>query len=309
MDYPGLRAFVVVAQEGNLTRAAERLHVTQPALSLQLKRLQTSLGVTLFERMPRGMRLTETGRKLLPAAERALAAATEFRAAAVGLKGSVTGLLRLGTIVDPEFLRLGSCLRQLAERHPGLTFALQHGMSGAMSREVEAGHCDVAFALGPPGLDDLRERFHVLSLTSFAYRVVAPPGWAGQVRGKGWRDLAPLPWIGTPPESVHSRLLGRIASAEHVTFNQVAQVDLEPSMMDLVTSGVALALARDSLALRAAHANGVAIADAVTVPAELGLICRKERYAEPPIKAALETVGEVWRSEHYDALTEAPSPG
>ncbi len=297
MDYSGLRAFVVVAQEGNLTRAAERLHVTQPALSLQLKRLQASLGVTLFERMPRGMRLTETGRKLLPAAERALGAATEFRAAAVGLKGSISGVLRLGTIVDPEFLRLGSCLRLLVERHPGLTFALKHGMSGAMAREVETGNTDVAFTLGEPGLEDLKDRFHVRPLTGFVYRVVAPPGWAGQVRGKGWRDLAPLPWIGTPVESVHSRLLGRIALAEQVSFNHVAQVDLEPSMMDLVTSGVALALARDSLALRAAHANGVAIADAVTVPAALGLICRKDRHSEPAIRAALDIIGEIWRSE------------
>jgi DNA-binding transcriptional LysR family regulator len=153
MDYSGLRAFVMVAQEGNLTRAADRLCVTQPALSLQLKKLQESLDVTLFERLPRGMRLTQAGRQLLPAAERVLTSATEFRAAAVSLKGSVMGTLRLGTIVDPEFLRLGACLRLLAERHPGLSFVLQHGMSGAMAREVETGSLDVAFALGAPGLE------------------------------------------------------------------------------------------------------------------------------------------------------------
>ena len=113
MDYTRLRAFVTVAREGNLTRAAERLFLSQPALSLQLKRLQESLGVTLFERMPRGMRLTEAGRTLLPAAERSLNAVAEFRAAAVGLKGMVGGRLRVGTIVDPEFLRLGGFLRSL----------------------------------------------------------------------------------------------------------------------------------------------------------------------------------------------------
>ena len=113
MDYSGLRAFVTVAREGNLTRAAERLFVTQPALSLQLKKLHESIGVMLFERRPRGMRLTEAGQKLLPAAERALTAAAEFRAAATRLKGSVTGRLRLGTIVDPEFLRMGPFLTSL----------------------------------------------------------------------------------------------------------------------------------------------------------------------------------------------------
>lgn len=146
-------------------------------------------------------------------------------------------------------------------------------------------------------MEEQRAHFHVLMLTGFVYRVVAPPGWAGQVRGKGWRELAQLPWIGTPAESVHSRLLARIFAAQGVEQNVVARVDLEPSMMDLVKSGVALALARDSLALRAAHAEGVAIADAVSVPAELGFICRRDRRQEPPIAAAMEVVEQVWRGD------------
>lgn len=307
LDYAGLRAFVVVAQEGNLTRAADRLLITQPALSLQLKRLQASLGLSLFDRQPRGMRLTDSGRKLLPAAERALSAASEFRAAADSLQGSVSGELRLGTIVDPEFLRLGPCLRLLAERHPGLTFSLRHGMSGALARDVDSGTLDVAFTLGPPGLDDLHDRFQVRPLTGFRYQVVAPPGWSGQVRGKGWRDLAALPWIGTPRESVHNRLLARVATQERVTFNHVAMVDLEPSMMDLVTSGVALALARDSLALCAAHANGVVIADAVALDAELAVICRKDRHQEPPVRAALDVISEIWHGDAYDAFQSTPA--
>lgn len=292
-----MRAFVTVAREGNLTRAAERLFLTQPALSLQLKKLQSQLGLTLFERTPRGMRLTEGGRSLLPAAERALAAAAEFNAAAVGLKGSVSGRLRLGTIVDPEFLRLGAFLGLLAERHPALAFELSHGMSGAVAREVEAGALDVAYTLGEPGLPELAGRFEAVPLTVFDYRVVAPPGWAGQVRGKGWRELAALPWIATPPESVHNRLLSRVFAAEGVEPRVVAWVDLEPSMLDLVRSGVALALARDSIALRAAHAEGVAIADAVRVQAELGFVCRAGRAAEPHIAAAMGVMRELWRGE------------
>lgn len=297
MNFAELRAFVLVAQEGNLTRAAEQLCLTQPALSLQLKKLQESFGTVLFERYPRGMRLTQAGRQLLPAAERVLAAVNEMRAAASSLNGSVLGNLRLGTILDPEFLRLGACLRLLAERYPALSFTLRHGMSGAVAREVDAGNLDVAFALGAPGLEDLRERFQVLTLTGFVYRVIAPPSWGGQVRGKGWRELARLPWIGTPPESAHHRLLARVAASEVLQFNVVAQVDLEPSMMDLVKSGVALALARDSLALRAAHADGLVVADAVTLPAEMSVICRKERYQDPIVKAAMDIVAEVWRSD------------
>jgi DNA-binding transcriptional LysR family regulator len=295
MDFLSLRAFVTVAREGNLTRAAERLFVTQPALSLQIKKLQKQLDVRLFERTPRGMRLTEAGQRLLPVAERALAAVAEFSAAAAGLSEQISGRLRLGTIVDPEFLRLGRFLSALAERHPALSFELSHGMSGSVARQVEDGQLDVAYTLGLPGLPELREQFHVIELTGFSYRVVAPPGWAGQVRGKGWRALAALPWIGTPEGSVHRRLLSAIFSAAGARQNVVAQVDLEPSMLDLVCSGVGLTLVRHSLALNAAHARGVVIADAVSVDAALGIVCRADRRNEPPIDAAMTVMAEIWR--------------
>lgn len=297
MDIHHLKSFVTVAQEGNLTRAAESLCVTQPALSLQLKKLQEELEIGLFERTSRGMRLTEAGQRLLPAAQRALAGMAEFRSASAGLKNAVSGQLRLGTIVDPEFLRLGSLLSALAKRHPTLRFELSHGMSGTVTRWVEQGDLDVAHTLGTPGFPELAGRFHVVGLTEFSYRVVAPPGWAAQIKNKGWRELASLPWIETPPDSVHHRLLHNVFTAEGVQPHIVARVDLEPSMLDLVRSGVALALTRDSLALRAAHAEGVVIAERVSVAAELGLVCRADRVQEPPIKAAMETIQHVWRGD------------
>ncbi len=66
MDLTLLRSFVVVAREGNLTRAAVRLHVSQPAVSLQLKNLQETLGVSLFSRASHGLVLTRDGEALLP---------------------------------------------------------------------------------------------------------------------------------------------------------------------------------------------------------------------------------------------------
>lgn len=294
MDFNLLRTFVTLAREGNLTRSAERLHLTQPALSLQIKRLNEQLGVTLFERTSRGMRLTTQGMQLLPAAERALAAAGEMRALASGLAGQVSGRLRIGTIVDPEFLRLGSFLKRLVETHPGIVTDLAHGMSGAQRDEVAAGRLDVAWTLGLPGMSDVDASFHVVTLTGFNYRVIAPPGWGERVRGKDWAALLQLPWVGTPPASVHRRLLEPVFRAAGKEPRYVAQVDLEPSMLDLVKSGVGLSLARDSIALRLAHAEGIAVADAVAVPAELGFLCQAGRRGEAPIEAAFEVIAAVW---------------
>ncbi len=294
MEYSLIKAFIAIAQEGNLTRAAERLCITQPALSLQLKKLQDSVGLVLFKRTPRGMQLTDEGRRLLASAEQALESFAAFQSAAAGLKGIVHGELKVGTIVDPEFLRLGVFLKMMANHHPGLTYELRHGISGSVLKEVEQGSLDVAFTLGFPGLAELTQRYHVHVLADFNYRVIAPPSWRSLVKGKDWQGLSLLPWIATPPESVHHRLLGRVFGDLGIEPNVVAKVDVESSMMDLVQSGVALALARDSLALQAAHEQGIVIADKVSIDASLGFICRRDRFTEPPIRAAMEVVRAVW---------------
>ena len=82
MELYQLRSFAAVAELGHLTRAAERLHISQPAVSAQIKALEDELGVTLFERVSSGMVLTSAGRKLLPAAEKVLDAAQALRSRA-----------------------------------------------------------------------------------------------------------------------------------------------------------------------------------------------------------------------------------
>ncbi|HEX2531618.1 MAG TPA: LysR family transcriptional regulator [Burkholderiaceae bacterium] len=289
MDLTQLRTFVVVAQEGNLTRAAERLHLTQPAVSLQIKSLQASLNLQLFSRTPNGMALTNDGAKLLPYAQRVMASVAEFRQGADALHSTLSGTLAIGTILDPEFIRLGAFLRRLVETYPKLATQLQHGMSGWVLQQVRSGALDVGYYLGTPGRE-----FHFQTLTSFTYNVVAPPGWKSRVAGKDWRALAKLPWIWTPPESAHNRLLTKIFAQYKATPNQVALVDQESSMLDLVKSGVGLSLVRESIALGEAHAHGLAVADAVNLSIELSFIVLAKRKNEAAIAAAFTLLQNLW---------------
>lgn len=293
MDLNQLRAFVTVAHEGNLTRAAERLHVSQPAVSLQLKALQNSLDLQLFSRIPSGVQLTDDGAKLLPLAERALAGVNELTQSARLLHaraaGTLTGSLSIGTILDPEFTRLGAFLKQLVETYPQLSTQLRHGMSGDVLRQVENGSLDVGHYLGRAP-----RQFHCLTLTPFSYSVVAPRGWKNRVAGRDWRALARLPWIWTPPQSAHNRLLSKTFAQYRVSPNKVALVDQESSMLDLVKSGVGLSLMREAVALREAHAHGLTIADAVSLDSELSFITLKRRRNEPAIAAVLAILSALW---------------
>ncbi|MFM0192337.1 LysR family transcriptional regulator [Paraburkholderia strydomiana] len=297
MDLTLLRAFVTVAREGNLTRAAVQLHLTQPAVSLQIKHLQETLGVTLFTRTSHGLSLTRDGQALLPHAERALAAAADVQRAAQSLRQEVRGRLRIGTILDPEFLRLGGFLKQLVETWPHIETALRHGMSGWVLDQVRAGELDVGYYIGVPSEDDARDgpAFHTLTLTRFQYRVLAPAGWRDRVKGaRDWRSLAAFPWIWTPPASAHNRLLSRAFGEAGVKPVKVAEVDQEPSMLDLVKSGVGLTLARDAIAIAEAHAHALTIVEGITVPTQLSFITLDERKDEPAIAAALKLIEQQW---------------
>ncbi len=297
MDLTLLRAFITVAREGNLTRAAVQLHLTQPAVSLQIKHLQATLGVTLFTRTSHGLSLTRDGQALLPHAERALGAAADVQRAAQSLRHEVRGRLRIGTILDPAFLRLGGFLKQLVETWPSIETALRHGMSGWVLEQIRAGELDVGYYIGLPSDDDTREgpAFHAVTLTHFQYRVLAPAGWKDRVKGaRDWRSLAALPWIWTPPASAHNRLLSRCFGEAGVKPVKVAEVDQEPSMLDLVKSGVGLTLARDATAIAEAHAHALTIVEGMTVPTQLSFVTLDERKDEPAIAAALKLIEQQW---------------
>ena len=289
MELSQLRAFVTVAREGNLTRAALQLHLTQPAVSLQIKALQQSLKVQLFSRTPTGMALTADGTKLLPLAERVISGSIELVHAAQALNSTITGDLAIGTILDPEFTRLGAFLKLLVEAHPHISTRLQQGMSGWVEQQIRGGQLDVGYFVGTPARD-----CHSVVLTSFVYNVVAPQGWRRRIENKDWKSLATLPWVWSPPESVHHRLLTKVFDQHQVNPTKVAMVDQEASMLDLVKSGIGLSLVRDSIALREARAHGLVIANAVSVTTELSFLCLSSRRQETAIARAFQLMQDLW---------------
>lgn len=300
-DLRTLKAFVTVAREGNVTRAAERLHLTQPAVTLQLKRLAADTGITLFRRTSAGLELTLEGALLAAKAEQVLAALVDFGQTAGHLATRVRGKLRIGTIIDPEFTRLGAFLKALVESGPGIETELRHGMSGDVPEGLRRNELDVGYFLGDirdfdpvAGLSPDENLFHAKELARLTYLVVAPPSLAGFVRGQDWPDLAALPWIGTPPASVHNRLLGRVFGELGVRQNVVASVDQEASMLAMVRTGLGLSLCRESLALNEHQAHGLVIADRVQIETALSFVCLNARANDPTIQFAFDAVTRIW---------------
>ena len=203
MELYQLRSFVVVAEMGHLTRAAEKLHLSQPAISAQIKALENEFELALFERSYSGMTLTPAGQRLLTDVERVLDAAQALRHVAKALKGEVTGRVRVGTSSDPGFIRVGDFLNVQIARHPLLQVELHQEVTGTAFAKVLDGDLDASFYYGDlehPAMGRLR-------LRASDYRVAAPAAWSGRVIDASWNELVLQPWIITPSISSHHKLV------------------------------------------------------------------------------------------------------
>jgi DNA-binding transcriptional LysR family regulator len=147
VDLRHLRSFVVVAEEGNVGRAARRLFITQPALSRQLKQLEDELGVVLFLRVPRGVELTVAGRELVQKARIALEAAEE--ALTIGHPTEPAGRLVVGVSLAGQREHWFGLAEAFSRRHDAVDVELRSALSEALQRQLVAGELDVAIVLEP----------------------------------------------------------------------------------------------------------------------------------------------------------------
>lgn len=281
MEIYQLRTFLTVARCGHLTRASEQLHLSQPAVSKQIRSLEDELGVSLFERTPFGVVLSQAGKLLLPYAEKTFSDASELVTAAQHLKGKVAGTVRIGTIIDPESLKLGEFLTSMVDAHPLIEIKLVHGISGRILDMVGAGELDAGFYLGPcndPGIV-------ALELRKVAYVVVAPVQWAERIRDADWPALASLPWVGTPEHSSQYRIQASLFEGRGLKQNTVIEADQESSMISLVKTGVGLCLMREELASPAAARCEVVIVEGAPIPCLLSFLYSETRSTDPLIEA------------------------
>jgi DNA-binding transcriptional LysR family regulator len=293
MELYQLRTFTAVAEEGHLTRAAERLHVSQPAVSGQIKALEQELDVRLFERSASGMALTVAGRELLASAQRVLTAAEEMKQTARRLTGEIAGVLRIGTVSNPASIRLGDLLTAAIERHPRLQLELQHEVSGAALEAVREGRLDASFYFGDaPGRD-----VFALKLREPVYCVAAPAAWADRIGAADWAEIAAMPWILTPAISTHNRLVTRLFEEQGIEPPQRrVEADQESVIETLVVSGVGVSLLREELAQERAAAGEICIWDKARLRTTLWFVCAAGREEDPLLKTLFALLREVWQS-------------
>ncbi len=290
MDLNQLRSFHAVAESGNLTRAAERLHLSQPAVSAQIKALEDSLEQKLFHRSSSGMELTQAGRRLLELAERVMAAAEDLKLAARAMKGNVSGRLRIGTLSDPQFIRLGEFMGRALARYPLLELELQTEISGTALEHVKDGELDASFYFG----EVTDAGIATLPLGEMAYRIAAPGAWGERMRDADWHGLAAMPWVLPPENSTITRRVRALFGEHGAELTTHIGADNEGVIVNLVESGVGLSLLREDLAFDRQAAGAVAVWEGTRIATQLAFAYLRERAHDPAIGALLQVLRETW---------------
>lgn len=249
LDLRQLRYFLAVADELHFGRAAERLGMAQPPLSQQIRRLEGSLGVSLFVRSKRRVELSEAGRVLKAEAGRLLAQAEQAARAAQRAGRGEAGNLRIGYTSTCAFTPLVlEVLRRYQQTHSGVVLALSEMHSAEQLRALRDGRIDAAFIRSP--VSDPHASFDAVTLLEEPL-VAALPSAHPRV-GEATLALADLhdePFILFPREAGAGLFDAIIAACRQAGFDprQVQEAPQFTSIIGLVSAGLGISLVPSGL--------------------------------------------------------------
>ena len=234
MDFKQLRALLVVAETGSVTRAAELLNLVQPAVTRQLRMLEDDVGAVLFHRGRQGMELTEAGRTLVDYARRALDQLDRARAELKPDAGQLGGIVSVGLLPSVCDLLSSRLVSEVSRTQPGIRIRIVMGYAGHLQQWLESGEVDLALLYDPAPSPDRMVR---PLLEESLWVVGLPKSGLNEQTPIHISDLSNQPLI--LPGASHGlrTLVEHACAAQSVRLNVVAETNSMSVQKSLVLGG------------------------------------------------------------------------
>ena len=249
MELRQLAYFEAVVRYGGFSRAAEQLRIAQPAVSAQVRRLETELGTPLLERTTRRVALTHAGELFLARVRTVLGQLDGARADLAELAAVRRGHVRIGATLVLGSLDLPRSLAQFRRRYPGVTLALRAGLIADLLGDLGSGEIDIV--LGPLH-PELLDGFVAQPLVEERIVLVTPPGRPARRLAPGGAavlaDFAGEPFVCLPAGSGLHAILVAAAAAAGFTPRIQLETHSPASIRELVAAGLGVALMAESSA-------------------------------------------------------------
>lgn len=289
MDLNQLRTFVTVAEIKNLTKAAEKLFLTQPAISNHIKLLENEFNIKLFQRHHRTMELTIAGSRLYEEAISALNAAKNFVQKAKLVNNQYS--CHLGTISAPTILGLPQILSQLQAQFNSINLVIHQNISGHIIDKVLNKELDAGFIIGE---DIENEKLQIIKLAPINLCFIAPYKWKDKFNHFKWQDISNYCWISTPKECSFSKISERFFDKKNIKLQSTIIADQEKTLTELVSMELGLSLVREDIALSAQELKQIVIINNERITSHLCFIWNKDKYPSPVIPELLKIVKDIW---------------
>jgi DNA-binding transcriptional LysR family regulator len=289
IDLVQLRTFVAVAEEQHLTRAAERLHVSQSAASAHVRAIEERLGTQLFVRTNRSLELTAAGQLLAQKAKALLNEEAVFTSFARELKGKIEGKLAVGTSSEPG-TRIGEVLAALRAKHPLVGIDVMARTSTGTRQGLMSGELDVGVLLGRPA----EAAFTYYVLTNVPYRIAGPAAWKKQIDAADWADLARLPWLTPSSSSAYSAMLAQLFGEKDLELNSVIRFDNSAVGRTALRAGAGMMLLREDHALQGEQEGYLALSPIADAKVALSIAHQSARKNDPLLQAFVEAARVPW---------------
>lgn len=231
MDARQLTQFLGVVDHGGFGKAAEALHISQPSLSQTIRQLERELGVELFHRVGRGVRLSEPGRELIAPARRVVRDLEVARAAVTATKELQRGTVDIVSMPSPGIEPLTTLIRDFASRFPGMTLNVSAAFTAdEVIAAVRSGTAELGLlgSAGVPYSGDLG----VLWLERQPLVLISPPGTEGS-RAVSRSEIAGLDLVVSPRGSLMRQLVDDLLTSG-TTVRIVAEIAHRTSLLPLV---------------------------------------------------------------------------
>ena len=284
-----LRSFIAVAEELHFGRAARRLHLSQPPLSMQIKKLEEVLGVQLFERDRRHVELTEAGAFLLHRARHLLGEAARTCRDVRHIGAGEAGVLAVGYTTTATYEVLPKLVAAYRHQYPNVELELVELRSSAMPEALRSRRIEVGLGCGPLGPADLDE---LVLVRERVFVAVGVEHALARRKRLGWRDLDGQAFIQVRPdiEPAWAEACAACLRRERVAYEVAQQTDSKLAMLGLVAAGLGVSLVSQSM--QRLRRVGVRYLPLSAGALRLPLVLLSPREASPRARAFVALAGQ-----------------
>ncbi len=282
-DLRQLRVFAAVARLGNFTRAAERLNLSQPSLSLHMRQLEKSLGIRLLDRSTRAVSLTRAGEDFLPVAERLLEDFQQAVRSVADLAAHRRGRVVASVLPSVAADLLPRALAALREQHPGIAVSIRDEVAEQIVARVRSGEAD--FGVG--AMDGLDADVESVALLRDELVAVMPQEHPlARVAKPSWRALARYPFVAMSRDSSVRRLTDQAFAQNGLPNAPAYEAKYMSSAIGLVGQGLGVAALPSSARLMVEQAglHHARLTDPV-MRRQIGVLSRQGRSLSPAAEA------------------------